>query len=188
MSRSRSRGLAPTASMLDIVNLFSRQYRCKPVFPSYCVPARMAVSLANRISRGLFCWNSECACCFHGRSTARPMAPVKTTHPPADLSAGKRRHSSLGMGFIARISTSAPMPLDGPQRELPRSHKGHDGNVGATCGRPLHQQAVTGDRQADRAAILPRSPLQISAVQDMASSVFSLGMGFIARIPPQRAV
>ena len=57
---------------------------------------------ANQNRRGLFCRKSKWLCCFRGGSTAWPMAPVKTTQPSADPSAGARRHSSLGMGFIAR--------------------------------------------------------------------------------------
>jgi hypothetical protein len=45
-SRSPCHGVAvdsaPSASMLEIVDLLSWQYRRKPVFPSDCVPARIA--------------------------------------------------------------------------------------------------------------------------------------------------
>ncbi len=79
----------------------------------------------------------------------RPAAPAS--------SSGMRMPSSLGMGSIARNSVFSPAPLDQKKKGSPRSHKGHEGSVGATSARsprdlpgarPKYDETVTGDRRS----------------------------------------
>ena len=76
-----------------------------------------------------------------GPAGARPAA-ARPASSGADA-------SSLGMGFIERI-LSAAGSSSGISEEP----------VGAICARPSSARRTTGDRQADRKAILPGSPLQ----------------------------
>jgi len=81
--------------------------------------------------------------------------------------------ASLGMGWIERISTLPPVPLDGSQKDSPRGHEEHEGSVGASCARPSPARRTTGDR---------RSPLRATDRAELLSSTSSLGMGFIEQI------
>jgi hypothetical protein len=88
------------------------------------------------------------------RAGARPRPAAQAS------SSGTRMPSSLGMGSIARISVFPPAPLDAMKKGSPHppslklrrtgGHKGHEGYVGATCGRPSFERAVTGDRRSPR--------------------------------------
>jgi hypothetical protein len=88
-----------------------------------------------------------------------------------------RTQSSLGMGFIERISTSASVPLDGSLQGSPQSHEGHEvsgANI-AIAARPAANESKKEARTG------PRNHHLCDLRDFVVKPCFSLGTGFIER-------